>query len=37
VKIFGFLQIIFERQGPEKGDVYFFAEFIYEVYRNNCG
>jgi hypothetical protein len=28
VKLFGFLQIIFERQDPEKGTS-FFAEFIY--------
>jgi hypothetical protein len=26
VKLFGFLQIIFERQGPEKG-MFFVAEF----------
>jgi hypothetical protein len=29
VKLFGFLRIIFERQGPGKRDVSFFAEFIW--------
>jgi hypothetical protein len=29
-KLFGFLRIIFERQGPEKRNVSLFAEFIME-------
>jgi hypothetical protein len=28
VKLFGFLQIIFERPRPKKGSVSFFAEFM---------
>ena len=31
VKLFGFLLIIFERQGPEKGKFLFFAEFTFKL------
>jgi ankyrin repeat protein len=35
VKLFGFLQIIFEIHGPEKGTFLFCAEFIlYDILRH---
>ena len=36
MKLFGFIRIIFERQGPEKGTFLFFAECTFSTLHCEC-